>query len=104
MFGSYLAACIFLTIAGLQSQKLPAHQGSPFVSIAGSVAGIGSTGMLIAGFFILDWWAPLVALVAGPAASTFLPADFKRTPSTLILICAFLGLCLAIQTLIGAGR
>jgi hypothetical protein len=98
MFGPYLAACIFLTIAGLQSQKLPAHQGSPFVSIAGSVAGIGSTGMLIAGFFILDWWAPLVALVAGPAAS------FKRTPSTLILICAFLGLCLAIQTLIGAGR
>lgn len=101
MFGTYLAATTLLTVAGIQSQKSPTTI-SPAVSMLGSVAGLASTGMLLAGFFILEWWAPIVALVVGAAASVFLPRGLRLFSGPLVVLGALAGLGLAVLALASA--
>lgn len=101
MFATYLAATTLLTVAGIQSQRSPAAI-TPAVSILGSVAALASTGMLLAGFFILDWWAPIVALVIGPAVWDFLPRGLRLLSGPLVVVGALVGLGLAVLALASA--
>ncbi|MGQ0596760.1 hypothetical protein [Aquabacterium sp.] len=47
--------------------------------------------MLLAGFFIADWWAPVVLFVAGPAVFSMIPAHVRRAYWDLILFGGSLG-------------
>lgn len=87
----YALSCLLLSIAALQFHKDPHLQVPTPISLLGSAASVASIGMLIAGFFIASWWAPVVMFIAGPAAFSMIPAHIRRSYWDLILVGGALG-------------
>lgn len=87
----YALSCLLLSVAALQFHKTAPASVPPWVSLLGSAASLALVGMLIAGFFITTWWAPVVLFIVGPAVFLLIPMQVRRAYWDLILIGGSLG-------------
>jgi hypothetical protein len=87
----YALSCLLLSIASLQYHKTSPAGMPSWLSLLGIVASLGSVGMLLAGFFLANWWAPVVMFVAGPLVFSFIPTEFRRTEWPLLVAGGALG-------------
>ena len=90
----YLASLVSLLIAGDQYRIADSSFGTrPDVGVtpllfqlAGLTAGLGGIAMIIAGFFVLKWWAPIVGAAIAVAVMVILRFIVARHMSWLVAV------------------
>jgi hypothetical protein len=87
----YALSCLLLSIAALQYHKTSPVGMPNWLSLLGMAASLGSGGMLLAGFFVASWWAPIFMFVAGPLVFSFIPMEFRRAAWPLLVAGGALG-------------